>query len=130
MVLFDRYNCREKALYCYENTDTGEIQWEYPQLETTETASDNVAIADDAMDICTTPPPNEHEDLTATVFQTNGKLIFQKTFISNKISFKLISSIEINAISQILMQLNAFHHSHIHHRHQNGRPMKRRKAIR
>lgn len=71
-----RYNCREKALYCYENTETGEIQWEYPQMEITETASENVAIADDAMDICTTPPPNEHEDLTATIFQTNGKLSF------------------------------------------------------
>lgn len=70
---FDRFNCREKALYCYENTETGEIQWEYPQTETADTASDNVPMADDAMDICTTPPPNEHEDLTATVFQTNGK---------------------------------------------------------
>lgn len=45
-------------------------------MEITETASENVAIADDAMDICTTPPPNEHEDLTATIFQTNGKLSF------------------------------------------------------
>lgn len=65
------YNCREKALYCYENEETGDIQWEYPQLEIP--ASEEVDTADDAMDICTTPPPNEHEVLTATVFQTNGK---------------------------------------------------------
>lgn len=67
------YNCREKALYCYENSINGDIQWEYPQVETQEPATEDVDTADDAMDICTTPPPNEHEDLTATVFQTNGK---------------------------------------------------------
>lgn len=46
-------------------------------METTETGNEDVAIVDDAMDICTTPPPNEHEDLTATVFQTNGKMTFE-----------------------------------------------------
>lgn len=124
MILFDRYNCREKALYCYENTETGEIQWEYPQMEATETASDNVAIADDAMDICTTPPPNEHEDLTATVFQTHGKLIrvFRIELVLRNILIK-------SSFLQILMRLNAFHYNHIHHRHQNGRPMERRKTI-
>lgn len=66
-----RYNYREKALYCYENTTTAEIRWEYPEMETTEATIED--IADDAMDICTTPPPNEHEDFTATHYQTNGK---------------------------------------------------------
>ena len=79
------YNFREKAAYCYENTETGEIQWEYPQMENTETASEE--SDDDAMDICTTPPPNEHEVITATVFQTNGKLMMIKNicvlFLSN-----------------------------------------------
>lgn len=66
------YNFREKAQYCYENTTTGEIRWEYPELEVIEPDAQNTVIADDAMDICTTPPPNEHEDLSAAYYQTNG----------------------------------------------------------
>lgn len=77
------YNFREKALYCYENESTGEIKWEYPKDETAEqTLNDNVALADDAMDmdmdISTTPPPpppNEHESLPTAINQTNGKII-------------------------------------------------------
>lgn len=52
---------------------TGDVQWEYPQVETLQPASDDVDTADDAMDICTTPPPNEHENLTAVIFQATGK---------------------------------------------------------
>lgn len=70
------YNCREKSLYCYENGTTGEIRWEYPETESTPATIEYVDIADDAMDICTTPPPNEHEDLTATQYQANGKMMF------------------------------------------------------
>lgn len=73
------YNFREKAQYCYENTTTAEIRWEYPELEVDEPKVDDTDIADDAMDICTTPPPNEHEDLSAAFYQTNGDyLLFSK----------------------------------------------------
>lgn len=75
------YNFREKALYCYENESTGEIKWEYPKDETAEqTTNDNVALADDAMDMdmdisTTPPPPNEHESLPTDINQTNGIII-------------------------------------------------------
>lgn len=68
------YNFREKALYCYENTTTGEIKWEYPEMEANDLNAPDTIIADDAMDICTTPPPNEHEHLSAAFYQ-NGKTI-------------------------------------------------------
>lgn len=65
-VLFVWYNFRERAQYCYENTTTGEIKWEYPAIQ------NNTSIDDDAMDICTTPPPNENEDLSAAHHQSTG----------------------------------------------------------
>lgn len=79
------YNFREKAQYCYENTETGEIKWEYPEDEKTETAVQDDAVPDDddAMDICTTPPPNEHEDLSAAYFQATG--IMTTNFCKNYI---------------------------------------------
>ncbi|XP_055301960.1 formin-binding protein 4-like isoform X2 [Sitodiplosis mosellana] len=63
---------REMAQYCYENTTTGEIKWEYPEeVELKDNAAhDNTVIDDDAMDICTTPPPNEHEDFSAAYYQS------------------------------------------------------------
>lgn len=66
------YNFRERAQYCYENTTTGEIKWEYPEEELKENATNNTVIDDDAMDICTTPPANENEDLSAAYYQSTG----------------------------------------------------------
>ncbi|XP_060525374.1 formin-binding protein 4-like [Cylas formicarius] len=40
---------RSHKRYYYQNQNTGESQWEYPQPDITR--------CDDAMDICTTPPP-------------------------------------------------------------------------
>lgn len=49
-------------------------------MESTEPdAAQDTVIADDAMDICTTPPPNEHEDLSA-FYQTSGNLILHHHF--------------------------------------------------
>lgn len=79
------YNFREKALYCYENETTGEIKWEYPDVETTEEptndGNDATVVADmdtDDMDISpvTSPSPIEHNDLPTTFNQNNG--MFQK----------------------------------------------------
>lgn len=67
------YNFREKAQYCYENTTTGEIKWEYPDLKD-DVAHDNTIIDDDAMEICTTPPPNEHEDFSTAYHHNAGKV--------------------------------------------------------
>lgn len=61
---------REKAQYCYKNLTTDEVTWEYPDRITDSTAvvADGTMIADDEMDISTTPPPNVDEDL-----QTSGR---------------------------------------------------------
>lgn len=72
-------NFREKAQYYYENATTGEIKWEYPLEEDKEEekpkdTQENDIIDDDAMDICTTPPPNEHEDLSTAYYQSSGIL--------------------------------------------------------
>ncbi|XP_044258184.1 formin-binding protein 4-like [Tribolium madens] len=42
---------RSHKRYYYQNASTGESQWEYPQAD--------VTVCDEAMDICTTPPPTE-----------------------------------------------------------------------
>ncbi|XP_008199606.1 formin-binding protein 4 [Tribolium castaneum] len=42
---------RSHKRYFYQNASTGESQWEYPQAD--------VTVCDEAMDICTTPPPTE-----------------------------------------------------------------------
>lgn len=103
------YNFREKALYCYENETTGEIKWEYPEDESAEqlTNENATAMADDAMDICTTPPPNEHEDLSAAFYQTNcgmpnNHLHLRSSFISIFIDFQ--------STIQLIM-----HHRHHHY---------------
>lgn len=71
------YNFREKKQYCYENTTNGEIEWEYPDKELKDDAAENnTFIDDDAMDICTTPPPNEHEDLTTAYYKNTGDKIY------------------------------------------------------
>ena len=44
---------RTHKRYYYQNAATGESQWEYPQAD--------VTVCDEAMDICTTPPPNGAE---------------------------------------------------------------------
>ncbi|RZC37611.1 WW domain containing protein [Asbolus verrucosus] len=44
---------RSHKRYYYQNAATGESQWEYPQAD--------VTVCDEAMDICTTPPPNGAE---------------------------------------------------------------------
>lgn len=68
------YNFRERAQYCYENMTNGDIKWEYPEVELSEQQTqDNTVMTDDAMDICTTPPPNEHEDLSAAYYHSKGK---------------------------------------------------------
>lgn len=65
------YNFREKELYCYENTTTGEIRWEYPEVEQPPTEENNV-LDDDEMDISTTPPPNPDDGSSAAFYQSNG----------------------------------------------------------
>lgn len=65
------YNFREKELYCYENTTTGEIRWEYPDIEQPSSMQENNVLDDDEMDISTTPPPNADE----AFYQTNGKFL-------------------------------------------------------
>lgn len=56
-------NCREKAQYCYEQLETGEVRWQYPDAATVATVADAKSASDDddAMDISTTPPHNPHE---------------------------------------------------------------------
>lgn len=73
------YNFREKEQYCYENTETGEIQWEYPDLEQPSMQENNV-LDDDEMDISTTPPPNE-----AAFYPANG------TTLSTPSSFEFLT---------------------------------------
>lgn len=56
--------CREKAQYCYEHLETGEVRWQYPEAVTVATVADAKSTSDnddDAMDISTTPPHNPHE---------------------------------------------------------------------
>ncbi|KAF5301833.1 hypothetical protein FQA39_LY10618 [Lamprigera yunnana] len=51
LLQWDRINKR----YYYRNQQTGESQWDYPQPD--------IVAGDDAMDICTTPPPMASENL-------------------------------------------------------------------
>lgn len=86
------YNFRGKAQYCYENTTTGEIKWEYPENESTENAAENnTVIDDDAMDICTTPPPNEHENLSAVYYKSTGKNNVVSLYENHKLYFNFIA---------------------------------------
>ncbi|KAK4882580.1 hypothetical protein RN001_005899 [Aquatica leii] len=58
LLQWDRINKR----YYYRNQQTGESQWEYPQPD--------IVAGDDAMDICTTPPPTASETLLEDLAHT------------------------------------------------------------
>lgn len=65
--LYGYFGChyRKKSRYFYKSVATGEIQWEYPGPDVGEELSKTeIQLKDeDAMDICTTPPPNIEEQL-------------------------------------------------------------------
>lgn len=72
LFVYDCVICREKEQYCYENTTTGEIKWEYPEIEQPPDVQENNVLDDDEMDISTTPPPNADEELPTAFYQSNG----------------------------------------------------------
>lgn len=57
---------REQARYCYENQESGCVQYEYPD----DTNQNQNACDDDEMDICTTPPPPSIIDEPASVVES------------------------------------------------------------
>lgn len=65
-VYFPICICREEAKYCYENLDSGCVQYEYPD-ESNQNPADH---DDDEMDICTTPPPPSIIDESSNVIES------------------------------------------------------------
>lgn len=61
-------HCRNEAKYCYENLETGSVQYAYPD----ETNQNEIVRDDDEMDICTTPPPPSIIDEPSNIVESRS----------------------------------------------------------
>lgn len=98
-------NSRSKSRYGYENLATGDIEWDYPVTESMPplpvAPAQKPEAADDEMDICTTPPPNELPEMQPGMPNSIAQFHWKN---GSKYMDSFLFSWSINATSSTVME--------------------------